>query len=1740
MVRNGTTGRGARRRLRAGTALSQRFEFETFEPRVLMSADLLPVHGVIDVPGQTNQYTFSLTDAKQIYFDSQTPSSQIDWTLKGPSGTVVSARPFASSDANQVAASQATLSLPAGDYTLSVAGQGNATGVYDFHLLDLANATPVTLGRTIDGQLAPADATNLYQFTASAGDTVFFDSHTLDQQGTTWRVLGPEGSVVFDRTPFGQDPGPETLAHSGTYTLLVEGNVGGTGTADYSFTVFPVTTASSALALGQTVTDTLPTPGALHEYDLVVTQPTKVVFDSLTNRADLQWSLTGSAGDLVSQRGFNQSDGAGIAGDDGVMLAAGSYRLTVGGVGPAVGGYGFRLLDIASATPAALGDTQGGTLDDAGFAAFLAHSAAGAPLVDAAASRSLTLGDAQVAAAVAPSALLQSQALTVEAWVQPSFNASGQGVVFQQGAAGAGYALQLGQDGRLQFVVDGALVEAPSVLRLGVWTHVAGSYDGSTLRLYVNGVDVADRAFAGPVGYDANGATIGAADGVGDAAWNGGIDELRIWNVARSAADILGGFTHELAAQAGLVALYHFNEATGLVLADGSGHGLDAVLGPVPGVSTQLLGFSLTAGQSYFLNAQAASGAVQLRLYNPAGFLVSVQPFVDHAAITAELSGTYVLAVEGGIGNVVPASFSLRLVPSVSVAASLVVGATVSGGIGLPGQSVAYGFTLAGETRVLFDTLAADAGLQFTLTGPQGAVVTGESLRAADGVGSGATPALDLVAGAYTLTVSAVGAITGSYSFRLLDMAGATAFALGSDVVAPLDQPAGNVLYSFSGTAGDTVSFNLVSGDYGTAWRLLDPYGRTVFGPQHLGSQSGIALGATGTYVLSIEGAVGAGFTDTVEFTSSLDSHADPAALSGTALVLGNTVSGSFTAAGAADDYVFTVAAGARLYFDSLVADNVPVAFSLVGPRGVEIGSTPFSAADGSEAANPSEIDLPVGGIYRLRVTNGGYVGAYAFRLLDLTQPASVLAVDGGTFNATLSPANSTAVYQFAGVAGSRVFLAATRGDVGYGGVDLRLIDPYGRDVTGALDFASRILAIGSTGTYTLLVEGDRNNAYYVGSVGVSLALSTVGDPAPVAMAVGQAVSGQVAAGSETNRYTFTLASAARLVLASFTGDATAVLSLIGADGTISQVDLAQAQGYGQGSPAFALAAGSYTLAITGATPVAAPSYAFRLVDLAGAQPLVADTVVSGVLQNKQDIAVYAVSAAAGSQLRVIATQSGQGYYDRILVLDAAGRPLGAPTGFGNDPVFQIAVTGTYTVIFEGEAYGAPGTTPFTIAAYVDPPPTPVGFGVPTAATLADSGAIVRYGFTLGADSNILFNSLTGDGNLSWTLSGPDGYSLNRNFYYSGGYELGGTSPVLALRAGDYVLTFSNATNTARGTYFQLLNLDAATSLVPGTILSNADAQGNQTLIYSFDATAGVPVSLTTSDPANVLSVRLIDPFGQEVFGPQQTGLQLVTPGATGRYTVLVEGRVYDATPRPFTIGVAGVPRQTIALTGLASPQGAVTQPGRIGGALSLDGLTAIRIDDQPAVDLGASLTLEAWINPDRMDAGFVPLIVKSGGYATTYGLFLVNGNRLGLGISDAANRYNLYTNYGVIPFNAWTHVAGVVDAATHLMTIYLNGVQVAQQGYGGYAPVDDGTPLLIGNETPANVNGDGYYEGLIDDVRLWRVARTAAEIAAAYQAPLAGTEAGLAVYLPLDDAAGSAGVSDLGPNRVTASLVSS
>jgi large repetitive protein len=133
-------------------SVSRRVLIEALEPRLLLSADLLPIQGTIDVPGEVDRYAFTLSEPKQVLFDAEKSDSRLNWSLAGPRGTEVSSQSFSNQDS--------LLTLISGEYTLSVAGSTDATGNYQFRLLDLANGIGITPGTPISGALDPGSETS--------------------------------------------------------------------------------------------------------------------------------------------------------------------------------------------------------------------------------------------------------------------------------------------------------------------------------------------------------------------------------------------------------------------------------------------------------------------------------------------------------------------------------------------------------------------------------------------------------------------------------------------------------------------------------------------------------------------------------------------------------------------------------------------------------------------------------------------------------------------------------------------------------------------------------------------------------------------------------------------------------------------------------------------------------------------------------------------------------------------------------------------------------------------------------------------------------------------------------------------------------------------------------------------------------------------------------------------------------------------------------------------------------------------------------------------------------------------------------------------------------------------------------------------------------------------------------------------------------------------------------------------
>lgn len=178
-----------------------------------------------------------------------------------------------------------------------------------------------------------------------------------------------------------------------------------------------------------------------------------------------------------------------------------------------------------------------------------------------------------------------TEGFTLEAWIfaQEWKAESWQGSIITRDQSGPdnGYAFRAGKNGTLSMVirVDGNWFEVQSdpIMNTNQWYHVATVVNGNTLSLYINGGLVTSATFSGTFDNNDQAVIIGESLGWPGRNWNGILDEVRIWNVARTAAEISDNQqTAFTGTESGLVAYLPMNEGSGTAsqnIADGSCNG---------------------------------------------------------------------------------------------------------------------------------------------------------------------------------------------------------------------------------------------------------------------------------------------------------------------------------------------------------------------------------------------------------------------------------------------------------------------------------------------------------------------------------------------------------------------------------------------------------------------------------------------------------------------------------------------------------------------------------------------------------------------------------------------------------------------------------------------------------------------------------------------------------------------------------------------------------------------------------------------------------------------------------------------------------------------------------------------------------------------------------------------------------------------------------------------------------------
>ncbi|MGO7413302.1 hypothetical protein ACC810_36410, partial [Rhizobium ruizarguesonis] len=472
-----------------------------------------------------------------------------------------------------------------------------------------------------------------------------------------------------------------------------------------------------------------------------------------------------------------------------------------------------------------------------------------------------------------------------------------------------------------------------------------------------------------------------------------------------------------------------------------SGHPVSANL--PTGRETLLYSFDATAGERFFFDWRNGTNAANWRLIDPFGKDVWSQGFGDRDVETLTLSGTYTLAVEGYVSNPdSPLDLAFAIQKVIDTSEPMAIGASAGGEITHAGQQNRFTFSLAAAGRFYFDSLTNDPNLQWRLIGPRGLEIDARPFTNSDAASLSGSPVLELLAGSYTLTVDGYNDATGSYDFRLLDLAAANPIIRGEPVPGTLASGNETAIYSFSAQAGDQILLNrqvLTAGS--PYWRLIDPYGGQVYGGFFNDSPT-LTLPLTGVYTLLFEGQVDA--TGALQYTFNVTSqgHVELPAPTGADIVLGETKQGEITAEGEQDDYVFSVTQPKQILFDTL--SNTPdLLWDLVGPQGEVVSSRSFANSDAWTIGSDATLLLKVPGIYRLRVQgNGPSVGSYTFRLLDLAAANPITS--GQLVEGNLATGRETLLYRFDAAAGERFYFDWRDGT---GSINWRLIDPFGKDV---------------------------------------------------------------------------------------------------------------------------------------------------------------------------------------------------------------------------------------------------------------------------------------------------------------------------------------------------------------------------------------------------------------------------------------------------------------------------------------------------------------------------------------------------------------------------------------------------------------------------------------------------------------------------------------------------------------------
>jgi len=281
------------------------------------------------------------------------------------------------------------------------------------------------------------------------------------------------------------------------------------------------------------------------------------------------------------------------------------------------------------------------------------------------------------------------------------------------------------------YVGDNWSAKTTTTLTTGVWTHIACTWDASTklINIYINGV--LQTTIAGGTSTTGNDNTMAlGAKTDGDQAFNGELDEFRIWDVVRTPCQIAVCMNSEFTvSQPNLITYYNFNQGT----AGGSNTGITTLNDFTTNYNGTLHNFGLLATYSNWVTSGAAITSANLDSeFHATDIQVACNSLVwiDGNTYTEDnTTATHTLTSVGGCDSIITLNLTINTIDLSVTQSGDTLTANEAGAtyqwLNCPSMSIidgatsqSYTATTSGEYAVIVDNvLCRDTSACYTVTG---------------------------------------------------------------------------------------------------------------------------------------------------------------------------------------------------------------------------------------------------------------------------------------------------------------------------------------------------------------------------------------------------------------------------------------------------------------------------------------------------------------------------------------------------------------------------------------------------------------------------------------------------------------------------------------------------------------------------------------------------------------------------------------------------------------------------------------------------------------------------------------------------------------------------------------------------------------------------------------------------------------------------------------------------------------